>query len=198
MSLERKVPIFERLLWSLYVFDEATSVSMTSDDDEALLVVLVQHGDIPAFEKLLRRLHAPLRKYVTNMVGESTADDVLQEVSWRIFQQIKWLREPKVFKAWAFRIATRISFVHLKREKRWRELENDPELIRSIPISTPPQQSEFDADFLNLINRVSPASRAVLLLHYQQHLSLGCDSRHSPGNRKIPAVLRRGNDSQFS
>ena len=62
---------------------------MTEDDDEALLVVLVQHGDILAFEKLLRRLHAPLRKYVTNMVGPSTADDVLQEVSWRIFQQIK-------------------------------------------------------------------------------------------------------------
>ena len=142
------------------------------DEDEALLVVLVQHGDILAFEKLLRRLHAPLRKYVTNMVGSTAADDVLQEVSWRIFQQIKWLREPKVFKAWAFRIATRISFVHLKRGKRWRELENDPELIRSIPISTPPQHSEFDTDFLNLIDRVSPASRAVLLLHYQQHLSL--------------------------
>jgi RNA polymerase sigma-70 factor, ECF subfamily len=145
---------------------------MIQEEDETLLVLLVQRGDIAAFEKLLRRLHAPLRKYVTNLVGDSTADDVLQEVSLRIYRQIRQLREPKVFRAWAFRIATRISFVHLKRAKRWREMESDPELIRSFPTSTVPQQEELDAEFLSLVDRVSPASRAVLLLHYQQHLSL--------------------------
>jgi DNA-directed RNA polymerase specialized sigma24 family protein len=70
-----------------------------------------------------------------------------------------------------FRIATRISFLYLKRQKRWRDLENDPELIRSIPVCTPLRPDELDADFLNLIEHVSPSSRAVLL-HYQQHLSL--------------------------
>jgi len=31
---------------------------------------------------------------------------------------------------------------------------------------------ESDSAFLSMVDRVSPASRAVLLLHYQQHLSL--------------------------
>jgi RNA polymerase sigma-70 factor (ECF subfamily) len=31
---------------------------------------------------------------------------------------------------------------------------------------------ESESEFLSLVDRVSPASRAVLLLHYQQHLSL--------------------------
>jgi DNA-directed RNA polymerase specialized sigma24 family protein len=82
---------------------------MTNEGDETLLVMLVQRGDIAAFERLLRRLPSPLRKYVTKMAGESTTDDILQEVSFQIYRQIRVLREPKVFRAWAFRIATRIS-----------------------------------------------------------------------------------------
>ena len=144
---------------------------MTPQEDDVLLVLLVRSGDTAAFEKLLRRLHAPMRKYVRNLAGESNADDILQDVSWQIFRQIRHLREPKVFRAWAFRIATRISFHYLKRQKRWQDLENDPELIRSISVALL-RPDELDADFLSLIEHVSPSSRAVLLLHYQQHLSL--------------------------
>jgi len=142
-----------------------------SDQDETLLVMLVQRGDIAAFEKLLRRLHAPMRQYVTRMVGAAEADDVLQELAIRIFQKVHLLREPAVFRAWAFRIATRISFAHLKRERRWRELENDPEFIRAMS-ADPRENEKLDCTFLELIDRVSPASRAALLLHYEQHLSL--------------------------
>ena len=77
-------------------------------------------------------MHWPVRKYVANLVGESEADDILQEVALKIYRQIRHLREPKVFRAWAFRIATRIGFAYLKKAKRWRELENDPELVRSM------------------------------------------------------------------
>jgi len=145
---------------------------MTPQEDDVLLVLLVQSGDTTAFEKLLRRLHAPMRKYVRGLAGESSADDILQDVSLQIFRQIRHLREPRLVRAWAFRIATRISFHYLKRQKRWRDLENDPELIRSIPVHTPLQPDELDAEFLGLIENVSPSSRAVLLLHYKQHLSL--------------------------
>ena len=127
---------------------------MIPQEDDVILVLLVQSGDTAAFEKLLRRLHAPMRKYVRNLAGGIER------------------RQPKVFRTWAFRIATRISFRYLKRQKRWRDLENDPEFIRSIPVHTPLQPEELDADFLSLIEHVSPSSRAVLLLHYQQHLSL--------------------------
>ena len=60
----------------------------------------------------------------------------------------------------------------MKKAKRWRELENDRDLIRSMAVASSNGQEEFNTDFLTLVDRVSPASRAVLLLHYQQHLSL--------------------------
>jgi RNA polymerase sigma-70 factor (ECF subfamily) len=34
------------------------------------------------------------------------------------------------------------------------------------------EDDHFDRDYLDWIGRVSPASRAALLLHYEQHLSL--------------------------
>jgi RNA polymerase sigma-70 factor (ECF subfamily) len=145
---------------------------MTEDENETLLVLLVQRGSIPAFEKLLRRICGPVRGYITSMVVAASADDVLQEISLRIYRQIQWLREPKVFRAWAYRIATRMAIAHVKKEKRWKTVESDPELLGAVASPSPAHPGEVDAAFLEMTDRVSPASRAVLLLHYQQHLSL--------------------------
>ena len=142
------------------------------DQDEILLVLLAQQGDVAAFEELLRRLHRPLRQYVNRMVGASDADDVMQDSAIRLYRNIRYLRDPVVFRAWAFRIATRIALTYLKRGKRWRQLENDPDLIRAIAAGQSSEHEPFDRDYLEWIDRVSPASRAALLLHYEQHLSL--------------------------
>ncbi|MBY0502542.1 MAG: sigma-70 family RNA polymerase sigma factor [Bryobacteraceae bacterium] len=152
--------------------DELPLESIADSAGEALLVARAQCGDLAAFEQLLRKVHGPVRRYVVKLAGESEADDILQEVALKIYRQIRHLREPSVFRAWTFRIATRTAFAYLKKAKRWRELENDPELIRSWAGASANRQEEFDSDFLRLVDRVSPASRAVLLLHYQQHLSL--------------------------
>ena len=90
------------------------------DQDEILMVLLAQQGDVAAFEELLRRLHGPLRQYVNRMVGASDADDVMQDSAIRLYRNIRYLREPVVFRAWAFRIATRIALTYLKRAERWR------------------------------------------------------------------------------
>src|ERR1700732_2239097 len=102
---------------------------MTDHDDERLLVLRAQAGDVRAFEQLLIRVHRPLRGYVRGMVGPTMADDVLQEVALRIFRQIRFLLEPRAFRAWVQRIATRVALAHLHREERWREFETDPGII---------------------------------------------------------------------
>ncbi len=88
---------------------------MTNDEDESLLVLLIQSGDTAAFETMLLRLYEPLHKYITRLVGVSIAEDVLQEVALRVFKNIQHLREPRAFRPWVYRIATRIAFVHLRR-----------------------------------------------------------------------------------
>ena len=105
------------------------------------------------------------------MIGESHADDVLQEIALIIFQNLRYLRDPAAFRAWAFRLASRHVFRHLKREARWNRLESDPDLIGAVEARESPPE-EIEAGILSAIEKVSPASRAVLLLHYRQNLSL--------------------------
>jgi RNA polymerase sigma-70 factor, ECF subfamily len=137
---------------------------------ETLLVLLAQTGDRAALEQLLRDIHAPLRRYIISLAGADLADDILQETSLQIFRKLQYLREPAVFRPWSFRIASRIAFSHLKRARLWQPLEDAP--LEPLTISTPILGEPSDDAFLSLLDRVSPASRAVLLLHYQHDLSL--------------------------
>jgi RNA polymerase sigma-70 factor, ECF subfamily len=138
--------------------------------DQTLLVLLAQTGDRTALEQLLHDTYAPLRRYITRLAGGDLADDILQETSLQIFRKLPFLREPAVFRPWTFRIASRIAFSHLKRASRWQPLDDaPPEHLTTLNLSLgePP-----DETFLSLLDRVSPASRAVLLLHYQHDLSI--------------------------
>jgi RNA polymerase sigma-70 factor, ECF subfamily len=138
--------------------------------DQTLLVLLAQTGDRSALEQLLHDAYGPLRRYITRLAGADLADDILQESSLQIFRKLPFLREPAVFRAWTFRIASRIAFSHLKRARRWQPLDDAPpeHLTTFAPsLGEPPDEA-----FLTLLDHVSAASRAVLLLHYQHDLSL--------------------------
>ncbi|HEY8671625.1 MAG TPA: sigma factor-like helix-turn-helix DNA-binding protein [Terriglobales bacterium] len=140
-----------------------------SPPDQTLLVLLAQAGDRDALEQLLRNSHAPLRRYITRLAGADLADDILQETSIQIFRKLPFLREPAVFQAWVLRIASRIAISHLKRAHRWQPLDDSP---LGTFTSNPDLAGPPDGAFFSLLDQVSPASRAVLLLHYQHDLSL--------------------------
>jgi RNA polymerase sigma-70 factor (ECF subfamily) len=138
--------------------------------DQTLLVLLAQAGDRAALEQLLRDIHAPLRRYISGLVGLDVADDVLQETAMQIFRKLPFLREPAVFRPWAYRIASRIAFAQLKRSHRWQPLDAaGPETLTALNSNLGELPDEA---FLKLLDLVSPASRAVLLLRYQHDLSI--------------------------
>src|SRR5580658_2966666 len=141
-----------------------------SPSTPTLLVLLAQAGDRAALEQLLRDSHAPLRRYITRLAGADLADDILQETSIQIFRKLPFLREPAVFRPWTFRIASRIAFLHLKHARRWKPIDDlPPEHLATFNLSLgePPDEA-----LLTLLDHVSPASRAVLLLRYRHGLTL--------------------------
>jgi RNA polymerase sigma-70 factor (ECF subfamily) len=150
--------------------DNATHFQGSPKPDQTLLVLLAQNGDRAALEQLLHDIYKPLRGYVTRLAGVTLADDVLQETSIQIFRKLRFLREPAVFRPWCFRIASRLAFSHLKNARRWQPLDDVPP--EQLTAQNPSPGALPDEAFLNLLDRVSPASRAVLLLHYQHGLSL--------------------------
>jgi RNA polymerase sigma-70 factor (ECF subfamily) len=139
--------------------------------DEVMWALRAQCGDRDALEHLLRSVQAPIRRYVTRLVGATDADDVVQDVLVAIAGNVVWLLEPGLFRAWAFRIASRAAFSHLRRVRR-RGIEDNADLVlASVPAPEPPPDSELLAELLAR-DVLSPASRAVLVLHFQEEMEL--------------------------
>jgi RNA polymerase sigma-70 factor, ECF subfamily len=139
--------------------------------DEVRWVVGAQCDDRDALESLLRSIQPPLHRYVRRLIGDGHADDVVQDVLIAIARKVKWLSEPQLFRAWAFRIASRAAFDHLRRARRRGPHESDDVVLDGLPAPEPPPSQALlrallDSDVL------SPSSRAVLVLHFQEELTL--------------------------
>lgn len=136
------------------------------------LVLRAQSGDRAALEALLAHADGLLRPYATLMLRDAdAADDVLQDVLLLVYRKLATLREPRAFAAWARRIASREIFRALRGQRAHDQLHD--ELPPDLPEADPPAPLDDLLPRLpQLLERVSPASRAVLALHYIDDLSL--------------------------
>ena len=130
-----------------------------------------QCGDREALELLLRAVQPQLRRYLQRLVGASSADDVLQEVLILASRKLKWLEVPEAFHPWVYRVASRVAFRHLKKEKRWSEQVRDEVVLDDIPAAESAVPRELLPELLQS-DALSAASRAVLVLHFQEEMSL--------------------------
>lgn len=128
-------------------------------------------GDRLALEVVLAALQRPLYRYISRlMMRREVAEDVLQEVFFRICKKICWLHDPELLRPWAFRIASRECFRQLRSEKRRNEEMLDLETLEATDkegIAT-----GWEPRLLNWIDSLPPASRAVITLHYLEEMKL--------------------------
>ena len=143
---------------------------MSTPEQQALWVLRAQCDDRYALELLLKSIQTPLHYYLRSLVGRDSADDVLQNVLVLIFRKLILLEDPALFRPWAFRIASREAFRWLKRQRRRREDVVEQGTLDEIatPSLRPSEELLLELDVMH----VSPASRAVLALHFQQDLAL--------------------------
>ena len=144
---------------------------MATSRQEAQWVLRAQCGDREALELLLRSVQLLLRRYLMRLVGTSSADDVLQEVLILISRKLKWLEAPEAFRPWAYRIASREAFRQLRKEKRRSEQVRDEAVLEDVPAAESVLPPELLPELLKS-EALSPASRAVLSLHFQEELPL--------------------------
>ncbi len=140
---------------------------MSADRPQRALVLRAQSGDREAFDALLREIAPPLLRYLTRVTGESAlAEDVLQDTLIAIVRKIEWLSDASLFKAWAYRIASREAFRTLRKRRPVEPIEE----IAAAAIEPPdPWQRER---LLASLDHLSPASRAVITLHYLEEMPL--------------------------
>jgi RNA polymerase sigma-70 factor (ECF subfamily) len=137
--------------------------------EEAQWVLRAQAKDRDALESLLRSVQPALRRYVASLVGHDDADDIVQDVLVLISRKVYWLEQATLFRAWAFRIASRSSFRHLKKRRRWVQADED-----ALETIAAPEWTVSDDLLRGLLTSaaLTPASRAVLILHFQEEMPL--------------------------
>lgn len=140
-------------------------------DPQTWLVLQAQSGDRAALEALLEAVQDPLYRYVLGLTGDrSVADDVLQDTLVRMYRKLRWLDDPALFRPWAYRIASREAFRSMGRRRQRQEREVDDSELDALQSVDAVRPEPGDLD--RLISQASPASRAVLLLHYQNDLTI--------------------------
>jgi RNA polymerase sigma-70 factor (ECF subfamily) len=143
---------------------------MTTSTKEMQWVLRAQYRDRDALELLLRSVQPALRRYLTGLAGTTDCDDLLQDVLVLVIRKLGTLEDPSLFRPWVFRIASREAFRYLKKRRLWLGRHDDVPLA-DLPVPDIRPSTELLQELL-AADTVSPASRAVLILHFQEALSL--------------------------
>jgi RNA polymerase sigma-70 factor (ECF subfamily) len=89
------------------VSDQPRRISLADADDHTL-VERAGHGDVRAFEVLVRRYGPLMRSYARRVLGRSDdVDDVVQETFVAAWKQLPSIDDPARVKSWLMRIVSR-------------------------------------------------------------------------------------------
>src|SRR5688572_32132380 len=96
-------------------------------------VLRAQCRDREALESLLQSVQPSLRRYLSGLAGGTDADDLLQDVLVIIIRKLGGLDDPSLFRPWAFRIASREAFRHIKKRRLWLGRHEDDSPLADLP-----------------------------------------------------------------
>ena len=138
------------------------------------LIVRAALGDRVATDKLLRAIQQPLFDHVCFIVHDTdAASDVLQNVLLAICRSLIQLNDPSLFRAWAYRIATRTAVRALRRASQ-RERVSIDEIAGTTAIATNDElyEPELIAALPTLVHELPAGCGIVVRLRYLEQLSV--------------------------
>ena len=140
----------------------------------ALRVALAQTGDRRALDRLLRDHQDALYRHACAIVGDpDLALDALQASLLLIARRLGTVRDPRWFRAWAYRITTRESLRVARRLGRDRRMFDDGVSIESLsePIQ-PDEGNDLPPLWAERLVELPSAAQLVLRLHFLEEMKL--------------------------
>lgn len=136
-------------------------------------------GDVDAFNELVNRHHAKIYALAFRMLGNSEdAEDATQESFMQAYKSINSFAFRSQFGTWLYRVALNTCNQYIRKSETQnrllntytegtdvRDLTEEHQIPEKQVIKTEQQQHLHDA-----IDRLPPKQRAVVTLHYMQHL----------------------------
>lgn len=140
----------------------------------AALIVRAALGDSGATDRLLRSIQQPLYDHICFVVRDADlASDVLQDVLLSICRSLIQLNDPSLFRAWAFRIATRAAVRGQRRASRADHVSLD-EIAGSTAVVADDElfEPELIAALPSLVRELPSGCGIVIRLRYLEQLSV--------------------------
>ena len=146
---------------------------MASRSADVVLIGRAQLGDLSALDQLLASIQQPLFRHIAIVLrDDDAAADVLQHVLLAISRKLTSLRDPRWFRPWAYRIATREAVRHARRSRREPQ-PVEPNDLANVPIDEPatPFGPEEIRQLSEAVTALPPASQIVIRMHYLDGLT---------------------------
>ena len=137
-------------------------------------MALAQSGDRRALDRLLRDFQAPLYRHACTIVGDpDLALDALQASLLLVARRLGALRDPRWFRAWAYRITTRESLRVARRRGRDRQLFDDGIEVETLGRSAPEADAAAPPPlWTERLSDLPPGAQVVLRLHFLEEMRL--------------------------
>jgi RNA polymerase sigma-70 factor (ECF subfamily) len=165
--------------------DEPTQTSIAASPAEEMEVVKrAQHGDLAAYDELVRRYQERIYATIYHMTANhEDANDLAQEAFIKAYRALKTFKGGSSFYTWVYRIAVNKTINFLKQRKNRSQMslndldsnvEHDPDLMTLISEKTPRREMNLIElqEKLNVgMQKLSEHHRMVVTLHDVQGLS---------------------------
>jgi RNA polymerase sigma factor (sigma-70 family) len=156
----------------------------TAHPDEQELVARARHGDMSAYDDLVRRYQERIYATVYHMTSNhEDANDLAQEAFIKAYQALKSFKGGSSFYTWVYRIAVNKTINFLKQRKNRIHMslndldfnaENDPDLVALVSDKTPRRDAglaELQEKLNAAMQKLSDHHRLVVTLHDVQGMS---------------------------
>jgi RNA polymerase sigma-70 factor (ECF subfamily) len=152
--------------------------------EEMVLVDRARHGDLRAYDELIKRYQERIYATVYHMTSNhEDANDLAQEAFVKAYQALKSFKGGSSFYTWLYRIAVNKTINFLKQRKNRQHMslndldfnaEHDPDLVALISDKTPRRAaglSELQEKLNGALLKLSEHHRMAVVLHDVQGLS---------------------------
>ena len=160
------------------------SEAPSAPSEETVLVDRARHGDLKAYDELVRRYQERIYATIYHMTSNhEDANDLAQESFVKAFQALKSFKGGSSFYTWLYRIAVNKTINFLKQRKNRQHMslndldfnaEHNPDLVALISDKTPRRDAgltELQEKLNAALLKLSESHRLAVVLHDVQGLS---------------------------
>ena len=176
-----------------------TTAAQALPVDHDRTLAMARSGDAAAFAVLVRRYQSMVYSLALHVLrSRAAAEDLAQEVFLELYRSLPRIESAAHVLSWLRRVTSHRCIDELRRPRHRMELPLDG--VRERGASPPSQDPFLEARLQQLIARLPPRARMVVVLRYQEDLELSeiAEALEMPVNtvkshlRRSMAVLRAG------